>query len=168
MAYFPMFMNLEHKKFQVFGAGRIASRRIQALLRYGAEVIVTAPHIQNELYQFQARYPERLRIRQRSYQPGEICQPEKMCQPGEIQKEKADYVLAATDDAAVNDAVVRECRCGNIPVNHAGDRKQCDFYFPALIEQDDLVIGMASTEGSHAKTARVSRKLRDWLRQEEL
>ena len=44
-AYFPLFVNIEHKSFCVFGAGHIAARRIQGLLRFGAVVTVIAPRV---------------------------------------------------------------------------------------------------------------------------
>ena len=41
--YFPLFVDLEHKKITVVGAGRIASRRIRTLLEFGADITVVAP-----------------------------------------------------------------------------------------------------------------------------
>lgn len=149
-AYFPLFMNIEQKKFLVFGAGAIAARRLEGLLRFGASAAVIAPQIHEDIKKLPTRYPERLLIEQRPYLSGEIS------------RERADYVLAAADNA-VNDAVAAECRSKAIPVNHASDRRQCDFYFPALAECNGLVIGITSTDGSHKKTARVSALLRDAL-----
>ncbi len=148
-AYFPIFLNIEKKKFLVFGAGRIASRRIRALLKYGAGVRVTAPRIHEAVMQLQKMYPGQLQTEQRVY-----CM-------GEIQNTEADFVLAATDDKKVNACIFRECRDKKIPVNNASDRSQCDFYFPALVEQDHLVAGVTSTDGDHKKAAAFSRKLRE-------
>lgn len=151
MTYFPLFINIEHKKFLVYGAGQIAARRISGLLRFGASVVVIAPQINETIWQLHTQYDSRqLQIVQRPYAPGELRQ------------NRVDYVLAATNDAAVNTAIVRECRSQAIPVNHAGDRRQCDFYFPALIEieQEHMVIGVTSTDGNHKKTAKISAMLR--------
>lgn len=147
-AYFPLFVNIEHKRFYVYGGGQIAARRIHGLLRFGAVVTVIAPRIHQEIDHMQAAYPQQLQIEQRGYQLGEI------------QSEDTDYVLAATDDAGVNTSICRECRHKEIPVNNASDREQCDFYFPALIERDGLVIGVTSTDGDHKKVACFSEKLR--------
>lgn len=152
-AYFPLFVNIEHKSFCVFGAGHIAARRIQGLLRFGAVVTVIAPRVLEEIENMQSAYAGQLYIEYRSYRMGEI------------RDENTDYVLVATDDAAVNSSIYRECRHKEIPVNNASDRGQCDFYFPALIEQDQLVIGVTSTDGDHKKVAGFSERLRQGIKQ---
>ena len=149
MSYFPFFMNIEQKKFCVFGGGQIAARRIQGLLRYGAIVTVAAPFLHEEILKLHQSYQQQLHIEQRAY-----CL-------GEIQNENADYVLDATNDADVNAYIYRECRHKEIPVNNASDHRQCDFYFPALIEKDDLVIGVTSIDGNHKKVAEFSKTLRN-------
>lgn len=148
-AFFPLFLNMSNKKVLVYGAGRIAGRRVQALLRYGADITVVAPAIHSEI-QYMQKNTRHLKIEQRPY-----CQ-------GEIQNEYADYVLAATDNKALNAAITDECRQKKILVNNASDSAQCDFYFPALIEQDDLVIAVTSTENDHKKTAATAQALRDF------
>ena len=41
--YFPMFVSLEDKRILVLGAGNIATRRIKALMKFGALIRVYAP-----------------------------------------------------------------------------------------------------------------------------
>lgn len=148
LSYFPLFMNLAHKRFFVFGAGSIAARRITKMIRYGADVVVIAPQIHMRIKQLCAMYPKQLILHQRTYQKGEL------------RAEEADYVLAATDDLAVNTQIASECRKKRIPVNHASDRRQCDFYFPALVEQEHFLLGVISTDGDHRSVAKVSARLR--------
>lgn len=147
-AYFPLFVSLCNKKILVVGAGQIAVRRIAALLRYGAAVTVIAPQVRDEIREMQKNSSGQLRIEQRAY-----CR-------GEIREDNADYVLAVTDDWEVNQTICRECRHKKIPVNNASDSSQCDFYFPALVEQDGLVIGVTSTDGNHRKVAKFCEGLR--------
>lgn len=161
-AYFPLFVNLSGKTVSVFGAGQIAARRVSALLRYGACVTVTAPEIGTKIrelsLELSAKTPRQLLLKEHAYRPGEI------------EQEHADYVLAATDDHQVNAAITAECKNKGIPVNNASDSSQCDFYFPALVEREQLVIGVTSTDGNHKKTARFCEKLRrldDLASQEE-
>lgn len=146
--YFPLFVSLSNKKILVFGAGRIAARRVAALLRYGAVVTVVAPQVRDEIRELQKNSAGQLLVEQRAY-----CR-------SEIQEDHADYVLAVTDDWEVNRMICRECRHKEIPVNNASDSGQCDFYFPALIEQDGLVIGVTSTDGDHRKVAEFCKGLR--------
>ena len=150
-AYFPLFVNIEHKSFCVFGAGHIAARRIQGLLRFGAVVTVIAPRVLEEIENMQSAYAGQLYIEYRSYRMGEI------------RDENTDYVLAATDDAAVNSSIYRECRHKEIPVNNASDRGQCDFYFPAIVREDELVIGLTAGGTDHKKVRRAAAWLRNHI-----
>ena len=146
--YFPLFMNIKDKGFVVFGAGAIAARRLAVLLRYGAKAVVIAPCIHEDIYRLRLQFPGQLRLEERSYDPGEIG------------RHGADYVLAATSDILVNAAIASECRERAVPVNQASDRSQCDFYFPALVEEEQMVIGITSTQGDHKKTAETASLLR--------
>lgn len=147
--YFPLFVNLVHKKVRVYGAGKIAVRRISGLLRFGACVTVVAPCVLKELWELCTIYPGQLVVEQRLYQSGEI------------RKKETDFVLAATNDILVNQSICAECRRKAIFVNNASDRNQCDFYFPALVEQDGFVIGVTGTDGDHKKVAEFCAGLRE-------
>ena len=49
--YFPLFINIKEKDILVFGGGNIATRRIKAMLPYGACIRIIAPEISEELQQ---------------------------------------------------------------------------------------------------------------------
>lgn len=146
--YFPLFVNLNHKKIVVYGAGRIAIRRIRGILRFGAEVTVIAPQVRKELWELYQNYEKQLSIEQRAYQYGEI------------QKQGVYLVLAATDDRQVNQMISTECSQKDVMVNNASDSSQCDFYFPALVEREGLVMGVTSIDGNHKKVAEFCGRLR--------
>lgn len=146
--YFPLFVNLNHKKVVVYGAGRIAIRRIRGILRFGAEVTVIAPQVRKELWELLPDYEKQLSIEQHAYQYGEI------------QKQDVYLVLAATDDRQVNQMISTECSQKDVMVNNASDSSQCDFYFPALVEREGLVMGVTSIDGDHKKVAEFCGRLR--------
>ena len=146
--YFPLFVNLNHKKVVVYGAGRIAIRRIRGILRFGAEVTVIAPQVRKELWELLPDYEKQLSIEQHAYQYGEI------------QKQDVYLVLAATDDRQVNQMISTECSQKDVMVNNASDSSQCDFYFPALVEREGLVMGVTSINGDHKKVAEFCGMLR--------
>lgn len=146
--YFPIFVNMEGKNIRVFGGGKIAARRVQTLLAFGANVQVTAPQITKKLEDL-ARRQGKLMLDYHIYQPGELI--------------KEDFVLAATDNAQVNDAIFRECRQKQIPVNVSSDKEKCDFYFPAIVQEQDITIGIASGGRDHRKVAEMTKRIREWL-----
>lgn len=74
-------------------------------------------------------------------------------------------MIAATDDGEVNGQVVRLCRDRHILVNHAGDRSQCDFYFPGIAREGGLVAGVTASGKNHKLVSDVTGRLQSWLRQ---
>lgn len=150
--YFPLYIRMTDQKIVVFGAGTIAARRVGKLLDTGAQITVIAPEPRGEMKQVLEQHPNRLQYIEDRYRPG--C----------LKAEDMDFVFALTDDPAVNAAIVRECRHREILVNNASDHSLCDFYFPATIEWDELLIAIASTrsgDGTHAKTKELRKKLEE-------
>ncbi|MEY8390226.1 bifunctional precorrin-2 dehydrogenase/sirohydrochlorin ferrochelatase [Lachnospiraceae bacterium] len=146
--YFPLFINMKDKQILVFGGGRIASRRVKALLEFGARVHVVAPQITEELKEL-AVQQQGLRLSCRKYRPSEL--------------EEEDFVLAATDDEEVNTTIFRECRHKGIPVNVASDQEKCDFYFPGIVKQGEITVGVTTGGSNHRKAAEVTESIRRQL-----
>lgn len=167
--YFPLFVSLQGKKILIVGAGKIAARRATVLVEFGALVTVVAPEIDNE---------EKIE-RNRSGNPELTCKTVPATKLAESDRliwkrhpfgtqdikdlEESFLVIAATDDPAVNDDVVRLCRKRGIPVNHAGDQSQCDFQFPAIVRKDPVVIGVNAGGKDHGLVKRVAAGLRAWI-----
>ena len=49
MAYFPIFIEIEQKKCVILGGGKVALRKAQTLLRYGADVHIVSREVCKEL-----------------------------------------------------------------------------------------------------------------------
>ena len=141
--YFPMFIDLTDRKIFVAGGGRIARRRIEALVKFGADIHVTAPRVCPEI----ALLAEEGKIKTilREYRPSDL--------------DGMNFAITATDDREVNRAVYEECRKRGIPVNVADDKMLCDFYFPALVLTDDVVIGIGSGGESPGRVKEVRQRI---------
>ena len=74
----------------------------------------------------------------------------------------ADLVLAATNCPEVNDRIESECRSGTkkILFNRCDRKENCDFYFPALVEHDGMVIAISSSGTDYKKVKDTAAKLR--------
>lgn len=147
-AFFPLFFDMQDRNIHVFGGGTIATRRVAILLEFGANMHVTSPEMTKELEEL-AQQQERLLLDYRRYSPGELKDEE--------------IVLAATDDEHVNTEIFEECRQKHIPVNVASDKEKCDFYFPAVIQEGNLTIGMTSGGEDHRKVAETAERIRRQL-----
>ena len=141
--YFPMFIDLTDRKIFVAGGGRIARRRIEAFVKFGADIHVAAPQVCPEI----ALLAEegKIKILLREYRPSDL--------------DGMEFAIAATDDREVNRAVYAECRKRGIPVNVADDKTLCDFYFPALVLTDDVVIGIGSGGESPGRVKEVRQRI---------
>ena len=148
--YFPMFVPLAGKRVQVFGAGKIAARRIHTLSLFGCNIEVVAPQLSQcsrELYE-QGVFV----WRQRPYERGECA---------------ADLCLAATDNGDVNAQIAAECRQKGILFNRCDLRAGCDFYFPAVVEHDGVIIGLGSDGSDHKKVKETAARIRHCLQTPE-
>ena len=146
--YFPLFINIKEKDILVFGGGNIATRRIKAMLPYGACIRIIAPEISEELQQL-AEQNGNLILDYRKYKLSELQKP--------------DFVLAATNDEKVNQTIFRECRHKGILVNVASNRELCDFYFPGVVQQGDITVGITANGKNHKKVAEVTEQIRKLL-----
>ena len=70
------------------------------------------------------------------------------------------FVLAAAE-ASVNAEVVKDCKEMGIPVNNASKKEDCDFYFPGLIKEQDVVIGVTSGGSDHKFVAALTKRIRE-------
>ena len=142
MAYFPMFLDIEGKHCLVVGGGKVALRKVQVLLDFGAHVTVVAQQIEKELKdiaeQTQRKEDETSsmgfpRSEERGESYGQVTIYERAYTEEDLQ-DKA-FVVAATDNAAVNHEIAEDARKRNIPVNAVDQPKDCTFIFPSYIRK---------------------------------
>lgn len=138
MSAFPFFVELEGKRCLVVGGGKVARRKAEALLSFGAQVTLVAPEIQEVL----CRNPG-FDLWQRPFREADL--------------EGFDFVIAASDDFTVNERVAMLCHARKIPVNRADEDGSQGFLFPALVKRGDLTIGI-STSGASPTAAGVFRR----------
>lgn len=157
-AYFPLFVDMSDRQVLIVGAGAVGLRRAQVLAQFGAKVRVVAPECVDSTL---LKKPQRKKPEQSDPRPGTIEWIQRGFQPADI--DGCFLVIAATDDEAVNSRIVSLCRKCGICVNHAGDQSQCDFYFPAIVREESLVIGVTASGLDHRLVRRVAAELRGWL-----
>ncbi len=152
--YFPLYVKMEDAHVVVFGAGTIAARRVAALAKTPCRLTVIAPECGEGMQALLDQWQDRISYVKDRYRPG--C----------LMEENMDAVIAATDDPTVNEAVYRECRHREIPVNVATDHTLCSFYFPATVEVADSELLIAIASGNaNAQTHHHVRQLREQIEQ---
>ena len=148
---FPLYVDLSTETVVVCGGGTIASRRIHTLLEFVKDIIVISPEILPELKEMADQGI--LRWFKKSYETSDL--------------HYADIVLAATDHAEVNHEIYRSCKIFGIPVNNGSDKNECDFQFPGIILQDEVVIAFNSGGRNYKKTREIREKVQAFLNSSE-
>ena len=140
---FPVFLSLSGKKCLVVGGGQVAERKVADLFDCEANIKVVSPEAEKNIQLWSNQ--------------GLIS-----WQAREIQDNDLDdifIVFVATNDRHINRKVADKCRQRGIMVNAVDDPPNCDFYVPAVVRRNSLVLAI-STEG---KSPMLARKLRERL-----
>lgn len=143
-ALFPLFADLRGRAVLVVGGGAVAERKIEALLRAGALPRVGAPQLGPAL-QAMARS---LRIQ--------------WLQGNFSEHWLADdiwLVIAATDDAATNQAVAAAAHQRRLFANVVDDATLSAFHVPAVVERGPLQIAISSGGGAPMVARHVRRRI---------
>ena len=141
---FPMFVELEGRKAVVAGAGAIGTRRILALLEFGARVTVISPEISGK-------------VRSLSEAGRLTCM---LREAAEEDVRDAFLVVAATSDRQANHQVALWCRSAGVFVNVADRKEECDFYFPGIAREGILTAGVCADGKSHGLAKAAAEEIR--------
>lgn len=147
MSYFPLFMELKDRDCLVVGGGRVAWRKVKVLKDFDARVSVVAPEIIPEI--------------------GELdpdLQIEREFLDGDVQGRT--LVVAATDDAALNQRISRLCQAHSIPVNAVDQIQDCSFIFPAYVKQGEVVAAFSSGGQSPVMTQYLKAQIKPVMTEE--
>ncbi len=132
MQYLPLFVSLHHRVCLVVGGGEVAARKIELLLRAGAQVYVIAPELCPVLNS--QRQENRITHISGSFENHDAAQL-----PARI-----TLIIAATNQDTVNRKVFEYARALNVPVNVVDTPALCDFTFGAIVDRDPVLVAISS------------------------
>lgn len=134
MSFFPFFIDIKGMKILIVGGGKIALRKIDALLPYEPQITVVAPSVCDEIMRIKgitvyiSPFHEDLLSNQGA-------------------------VVAATNNPLKNRQISALCKERGILINSVDDISGCSFIFPCLIKRGNLSIGI-STGGASPSAAK--------------
>jgi precorrin-2 dehydrogenase/sirohydrochlorin ferrochelatase len=134
---YPVNLIVAGRRCVVVGAGRIAARKIDALLAAGAGVHVVAPRLGDQVRAW--RDEQRITVHERGFEPSDL--------------DDAWLATATTDDPAVNHAVFEAGSERRVWVNSADDPDNCSFTLMSVIRRGDLVVTIGTGGRSPALAA---------------
>jgi len=141
MDYLPIFVNIKQQHCLIVGGGSVAARKADLFIKSGAIVTVIAPELKVEM-------------------KNHLTNGKIIWEMGNFSSESVakltppKYVISATDDEQVNQAVYQYCQQNNIPVNVADQTQYCDFILPAIVDRSPMTIAI-STGGRSPILARL-------------
>ena len=140
---YPVNLIVSGRRCVVVGAGRIAARKIDALLAAGADVHVVAPRLGDQVRAW--RDEQRVTVDERAFEPSDL--------------DDAWLATAATDDPAVNNAVFEAGGQRRVWVNSADDPHNCSFTLMSVIRRGDLVVTIGTGGRSPALAAWLKKRI---------
>jgi uroporphyrin-III C-methyltransferase/precorrin-2 dehydrogenase/sirohydrochlorin ferrochelatase len=140
MDYLPIFLRLTDEPALVVGGGTVAARKVSLLRQANARVTVVSPTLDDALKQLKAS--------------NEIVHINGPYQDDMIKQYR--LVIAATDDAGVNQKIFEQAKAFNIPVNVVDQPALCSFIMPSIVDRSPVVLAI-STGGSSPVLARMIR-----------
>jgi precorrin-2 dehydrogenase / sirohydrochlorin ferrochelatase len=143
MKYYPVFLRVADRPCVVIGGGKVAERKVDALMRAGAKVTVISPTLTRRLA---ARVAARaVEYQRRRYVGGDLH----------------GYFLAyaATDDEQVQQQLVTDAGDAGVLLNVVDRAQRCDFITPAIVERGDLIVATSTGGTSPALAKRIRQEL---------
>lgn len=138
---YPLFADVSGAKVFVIGAGNVAERKVETLVKYGAKVNVIAPDATARILELA--------------EAGSVVYERRNYRPGDL--EDAFLVICATDNQAVNEQVFEEAKTHGRLVNVVDAPELCNFYVPSIVSRGPLQIAI-STSGAAPTVAKKLRR----------
>jgi siroheme synthase-like protein len=140
---YPVNLVVRGRRCVVVGAGRVAARKIEALLAAGADVHVVAPDLGDEVRAWSDE--------------GLVSATKRAFEPGDL--DGAWLATAATSDPEANRAVFEAGEERRVWVNSADDPTNCSFTLMSVVRRGDLVVTVGTAGRSPALAAWLKERL---------
>lgn len=144
---YPIFMNMNGVSCTVIGAGKVARRRIAALLREGACVTVISPEpIPETLSQIKQQEELKLTYIQQSYTPACL--------------KNSAFVFACTDNPKLNSQIVSDAKkIGSYAASVTSDGTDSDFTLPSFRTVGGITVAVSTGGVSPGLSAAICREI---------
>ncbi len=144
--FFPVSIDLNNKNVLVVGAGKIALRKVETLLKYNCNIKVITKTISEEKFLDLESKNKILITQNQNFE-------EKFL-------ENIFLVITATDDETLNKKISQLCMNKNILVNNITSKDDMNVRFASIYEKDDVQIAI-SANGNPKKAIEIKNKIKD-------
>jgi len=140
--WFPLFINLENKKVLVIGGGKVAAKKIEKILEYGADITVVTENVVEE---------KLLKLENVKIENNQKIENDK----AKIEKLVKGYflVIAATDNEELNENIANVCDSNGMLINNVSSKVKMNAMFGGIVKNSEFQIAI-STSGKNCKRSR--------------
>jgi len=140
--WFPLFINLENKKVLVIGGGKVAAKKIEKILEYGADITVVTENVVEE---------KLLKLENVKIENNQKIENDK----AKIEKLVKGYflVIAATDNEELNENIANVCDSNGMLINNVSSKVKMNAMFGGIVKNSEFQIAI-STSGKSCKRSR--------------
>lgn len=140
--WFPLFINLENRKVLVIGGGKVAAKKIEKILEYGADItVVTENVVEEKLLQL-----ENIKIENNQKIENDKAKIEKLVKGYFL-------VIAATDNEELNENIANVCDSNGMLINNVSSKVNMNAMFGGIVKNSEFQIAI-STSGKNCKRSR--------------
>lgn len=143
MDYLPIFADLKAQPCLIAGAGSVARRKLELLLEAGAAVTLVAPEVDPATRELATA--NNVALIERTFSDADIV--------GKL------LVIAATNDAAVNQHIAALCAAQQTLCNVVDDREHSGFIMPAIVDRSPIQVAISSGGSSPVLATRIRQQL---------
>lgn len=141
MGYFPFFTDVTKLHGVIIGGGKVALEKVERLLSFNASITLIARMVCEEIKE----YDGRIKIVEKDYRSTDL--------------DKADYVIAATNDPHTNQRIYSDAKERKLLVNVVDEPDICDFIFPSVLQKGKLVVGVSSSGAGPQVAVRLRKEI---------
>jgi len=145
--YYPVMLDVRERSAIVIGGDGIAAEKATALANSGARVCAFSPEFGAEMLTL-AEHGQ-VTLRRKGYEPGDL--------------EGAFVVVAATNDAALIEAIWQETQQLGQPVNIVDIPRYCTFILPSILRRGKLTVAVSTEGASPSLAKRIRQQLEEVL-----
>lgn len=140
---YPITLQLDGESALVVGGGKVAYRKVLALLECGADISLISPEIVEDFHPLLAE--EKLTYYQRDFRKEDL--------------DDIFLIIGATDDREVNSRIGSMAKEKNLLVNIVDQPEDCNFFVPAIHRAGSLTIAITTGGSSPALAGKIRRRL---------
>ncbi|TCD48241.1 bifunctional precorrin-2 dehydrogenase/sirohydrochlorin ferrochelatase [Chlorobium sp. N1] len=145
--FLPLCVRIDGRPILFVGGGALAMHKLQAVLRFDADVTVLAPGVDDEVRRSGAR------LLLKAYEPSDL--------------EGFFLVYACSEDGELNRRVLADAEARGVLCNIVDNREDSSFISPALFRHDAMTVAVSSDGRNARRSVEWRNAIREFLLERE-